>query len=166
MYYKISTSRLKIRPICLADSGFMLELVNTEGWLSYIGNRNIYSTKDAEQYIQRMIDNPMYFYHVIELNETSTSVGVLSFLKRDNQQYYDIGFALLPDFQSKGFAFEACSAYLSAIQANTVFENIIAITLPQNIKSIALLEKLGFQYDYQFQQGDDRLSLYALKKNH
>jgi ribosomal-protein-alanine N-acetyltransferase len=165
MYHEIKTDRLKIRPICLEDGQFMLELVNTQGWLMYIGDRNVHSVKDAEQYIQRMLDNPVYFYHVIEQKESIRPVGVVSFLKRDNQQYYDIGFALLPEFQGKGIAFEACSAYLLTVQANHVFENIIAISLPHNIKSIALLEKLGFKLHNVFQQGDDLLSLYRLKTN-
>lgn len=163
MYCKIKTTRLTIRPICLSDSEFIFQLVNSEGWLRFIGDRKVNSIEDAGQYIQRILDNPLYFYHVIELNESSTSVGILSFLKKDTQQFYDIGFALMPEFQGQGIAFEACSTYLTRIQANSDFENIIAISLPQNIKSTALLEKLGFQYDQEFQQGDDRLSLYVLK---
>ncbi|MEO0066067.1 MAG: hypothetical protein RI983_1393, partial [Bacteroidota bacterium] len=39
MYCELKTSRLNIRPINLVDSKFMLELVNTKGWLKYIGDR-------------------------------------------------------------------------------------------------------------------------------
>jgi hypothetical protein len=55
MYCELKTSRLNIRPINLVDSKFMLELVNTKGWLKYIGDRKVHNVTDAEQYIQRIL---------------------------------------------------------------------------------------------------------------
>ncbi len=163
MYCEIKTSRLNIRPINLVDSRFMLELVNTKGWLKYIGDRKVHTVTDAEAYIQRILDNPLYFYHVIEMNDTTDPVGVISFLKRDTQQYYDIGFAILPNFERRGITFEACTAYMHAIQADQAFENLIAICLPNNEPSIVLLKKLGFTFQKEFEQGDEVLALYAMK---
>ena len=163
MYCEIKTSRLNIRPINLVDSRFMLELVNTKGWLKYIGDRKVHTVTDAEQYIQRILDNTLYFYHVIEVSNSNEPVGVISFLKRDSQQYYDIGFAMLPNFERRGIAFEACTAYMHAIQADQAFENLIAICLPNNEPSIALLKKLGFTFQKKFEQGDEVLALYGVK---
>jgi len=163
MYCEIKTTRLTIRPISLSDSKFMFQLVNSEGWLRYIGDRKVNSVEDAGQYIQRILDNPVYFYHVIELNDSLELVGVISFLKRDNQQFYDIGFAILPIFESRGIAFEASKAYLDAIQDNRDFENIIGICMPNNERSIVLLAKLGFTFQKEFKQGVELLALYALK---
>jgi ribosomal-protein-alanine N-acetyltransferase len=163
MYCELKTSRINIRPINLIDSKFMLELVNTKGWLKYIGDRKVHNVTDAKQYIQRILDNPLYFYHVIEVSNSNEPVGVISFLKRDSQQYYDIGFAMLPNFERRGIAFEACTAYMHAIQADQAFENLIAICLPNNEPSIALLKKLGFTFQKKFEQGDEALALYAMK---
>ena len=163
MYCEIKTARLTIRPINLSDSEFIFQLVNSEGWLKFIGDRKVNSVEDARQYIQRILDNPLYFYHVIELNDSQELVGVISFLKRDYQQFYDLGFAILPIFESKGIAFEASKAYLDTIQAQHLFENIIAITMPNNERSIQLLTKLGFTYQSVFDQGDDVLAIYAME---
>ena len=163
MYLKINTNRLTLRPIAIVDAEFMLEIVNSPGWLKFIGDRNVHDIIDAEAYIQRILDNPLYFYHVIEMNDTTDPVGVISFLKRDSQKYYDIGFAMLPNFERRGIAFEACTAYMHAIQADQAFENLIAICLPNNEPSIALLEKLGFTFQKEFEQGDEVLALYAMK---
>lgn len=162
MYLKINTNRLTLRPIAIVDAEFMLEIVNSPGWLKFIGDRNVHEIKDAEAYIQRILDNPLYFYHVIEINDTTDPVGVISFLKRDTQQYYDIGFALLPAYEGSGIAFEASSIYIRKIQSVQVFENIIAICVPENLKSIRLLKKLGFSYQNNFKQGDEVLSLYIM----
>ena len=164
MYCEIKTTRLTIRPISLSDSMFMFQLVNSEGWLRYIGDRKVNSVEDAEQYIQRILDNPLYFYHVIELNDSQELVGVISFLKRDNLQFFDLGFAILPNFERRGIVFEASKAYLDAIQDNRDFENIVAICMPNNERSIQLLSKLGFAYQFIFEQGDDKLAIYALKE--
>lgn len=39
----LETKRLLIRPIEISDAELMLQLLNTEGWLKYIGDRNVYS---------------------------------------------------------------------------------------------------------------------------
>lgn len=163
MYCEIKTTRLTIRPINLSDSEFMFQLVNSEGWLKYIGDRKVNSVEDAEQYILRILDNPLYFYHVIELNDSQELVGVISFLKRDNQQFFDLGFAILPIFERRGLAFEASKAYLDAIQANQVFKNIIAISMPNNERSVRLLKRLGFSFQKEFKQMDEVLTIYAME---
>jgi RimJ/RimL family protein N-acetyltransferase len=138
----------------------MLELVNTEGWLKYIGDRKVHTVTDAEAYIQRILDNPLYFYHVIEMNDTTDPVGIISFLKRDDQKYFDLGFALLPAYEGQGIASEAANKYLTTIQSQQEFENIIAICVPENLKSISVLKKLGFSYQYDYKQGEEVLSIY------
>ncbi len=53
MIYKTSeTERLVIQPITKNDSEFIFQLFNTPNWLNFIGNRNIKSVEDAEQYIE------------------------------------------------------------------------------------------------------------------
>ncbi|MFK8039089.1 MAG: hypothetical protein AB8B74_12415 [Crocinitomicaceae bacterium] len=51
MYKNLEADRLIIRPINLANSKFIIELVNSDGWLKFIGNRNISNKNDAEKYI-------------------------------------------------------------------------------------------------------------------
>lgn len=160
MYLEINTNRLTLRPITNADGAFMLDLVNSPGWLKFIGDRNVYNIKDAGAYIQRILDNPLYFYHVIEMNGDKQPVGVISFLKRDDQKYFDLGFALLPAYEGKGVALEAASEYLTAIQSLKTFENIIAICVPDNLKSITLLQNLGFRYSPRMNKHNNGILIY------
>ncbi len=51
--FSISTERLLINPLSTYDDYFILELLNTEGWIKFIGNRNIHSQADASAYIQK-----------------------------------------------------------------------------------------------------------------
>ena len=52
----LMTDRLFIRPLTITDDNFILELVNTEGWLKFIGNRNVTSPLEAGAYIQRILE--------------------------------------------------------------------------------------------------------------
>ena len=52
MNFVLATDRLTLRPFTNADAGFIVELVNTPGWLEFIGDRNIHTEEDAINYLQ------------------------------------------------------------------------------------------------------------------
>ena len=54
MSIRITSSRLLIDPVSINEYQFIRELVNTEGWLQFIGNRHIYSDPDAITYVQKI----------------------------------------------------------------------------------------------------------------
>jgi RimJ/RimL family protein N-acetyltransferase len=162
MYQQLETDRLLIRPIATTDSKFILELVNTPGWLQFIGDRNISNTDDAEKYIQKIIDNQNFFYSVFELKETQQPIGLVTFLYRDNLEFPDIGFALLPQFEKNGYTFEAAGKYLNELVQHKVSPTITGITDPENEKSIKLLKRLGLTFQRNFMQLNKELSLYAI----
>jgi len=165
MHIQIETDRLLIRPIKIADKSFILDLLNTKGWLQFIGDRKVKDEIDAEKYIQTIIENKNFFYNVFELRELKMPIGIITFLHRDNQQFPDIGFAMLPDFYNKGYAFEAANKYLEEIANEKKVNKIIAITLPENNKSIRLIEKLGLKYEYNYLDKTEMLNLYSLTIN-
>jgi len=68
-------------------------------------------------------------------------------LKRDELPDPDIGFALLPDFWNKGFAFEASTAVLNDARERLNLQRILAITSVDNHASINLLQRLGFRFE-------------------
>jgi RimJ/RimL family protein N-acetyltransferase len=161
MYKQIETERLLIRPIKITDTSFILDLLNSEGWLQFIGDRKVKTVADAEQYIQNILNNEKFFYSVFEIKETQQPVGIITFLYRDNQQFPDIGFAMLPEFDKKGYAFEASKKYLEEIVTEKKVNKVIAITLPDNSKSIRLIERLGLRYEDEIQDNSKVLYLYS-----
>ena len=38
---KLESDRLLIRPLSIIDAAFMLQLMNTPGWIGFIGDRNV-----------------------------------------------------------------------------------------------------------------------------
>jgi len=144
------------------DAEFIMDLVNSEGWLKYIGNRNVSNKNEAETYIQKILDTPNFYYSVFELKDSGQAIGIVTFLNRENQDFPDIGFALLPEFEKNGYTFEASRAYLDEIIKSKAYKNIIAITIPNNYKSIGLLKRLGLKHKYDFDSDNETLSLFSL----
>lgn len=142
---KFETKRLFLEPLNLSHQDFIFDLVNTKGWIKFIGNRNIKNLSDAKNYIEKIENNSKTIYWVAVLKETKIPIGIITIIKRDYLEEYDFGFAFLPEYTNKGFAYEASLEVLKNIESN--YKNIGAITIEENISSIKLLEKLGFKFD-------------------
>jgi len=146
----ITTDRLLIRPIELEDAAFILELVNTDPYLNFIGNRNVTSLALAKEFIQaKMLDHfekHGYGNSLILDKDTLTPYGTVSLFNRDNIEVVDLGFAVHPDHFRKGIAFEASSAVMYYSKHILNFEKLSAITSKVNTASNQLIQKLGFTY--------------------
>ena len=158
----LTTDRLLIEPLVLADNNFILELVNTDGWIKFIGNRKITSPMEATAYIQKILDNPNVNYWVVKLKDDKTAIGVVTFIKRDYLDHHDIGFAFLPDFCGSGYAYEATLAVLNKMVQQHNHSHILATTIPENSNSIKLLEKLGLQFEKEIKVEKETLHVYAV----
>ena len=154
------TQRLLIESLSISDNNFILELVNTDEWIKFIGNRNITSQAEATAYIQKIIDNPSIVYWVVKLHERHTKIGIVTFIKRDYLEHHDIGFAFLPNYFNKGYAFEATVTVLNNVKNIYNLSTILATTVPDNIGSIKLLEKLGLNYKAEIEVGSGKLLVY------
>jgi RimJ/RimL family protein N-acetyltransferase len=147
----LNTERLLLREFTLEDAPFILTLVNTPSWLEFIGDRNIHSIENAKAYL---ISGPMASYKTngyglsaIVLKEDNTLLGMCGLVNRDNTDYVDIGFALLPEFVGKGYAYEISSSTMAYAKNILGIEKVVATTNANNTSSIKLLNKLGLQFD-------------------
>lgn len=147
----LETERLLLRRFNVDDAEFILKLVNEPSFLRYIGDKKVRNVEDARQYI---LDGPVASYernqfglNRVELRESRTPIGMCGLLKREELSSPDIGFAFLPEFWNKGFAFEAATAVLQDARERLRLERILAITSLDNDASIKLLERLGFRFE-------------------
>ncbi len=168
MAYELITFRLQIREFNTNDSDFILRLLNSPGWLRFIGDRNIRTEEDAKFYIQNSllesyIKNKFGLY-LVELRDTSTPIGMCGLVKREYLFQPDLGFAFLPEYGKLGYAFEAAKAVLEETKRRVISSGVFGITEPLNTNSIQLLLKLGFSFDKKIQPDGEKeeLDLYAL----
>ena len=164
----ITTERLLLKKFQLEDAAFVLELVNTPAWLQYIGDRSVYSIEDAEKYLSdRLIasyaTHGFGFYNVWH-KEKNCPIGMCGLVKRDHLECPDLGFAFLPIFVGKGYAFEASQAVLDFAKQQLRLVELCAITLPNNLPSNGLLKKLGFELKQNIQLPEDEEELYLYQK--
>ena len=161
-YISIKTSRLSIDPLTTDDHQFIRELVNSKGWLQFIGNRNVNSESEAIAYIQRILDSPTIDYWVVRDNNTNEAAGMISLVKRDYLTQPDIGFAFLPAHMNKGYAYEATKAVMDKLKELNLFHHLFAITIPDNESSIRLLDKLGLKFQKEIEVNQEKLQLFEI----
>lgn len=82
---------------------------------------------------------------LLSLSENNEPIGIITVVKRDYLPYPDIGFALLPDFEGKGLAFEGSQIAINQLVNEFKFPELYAFTEFENHKSIKLIERLGFE---------------------
>ena len=68
-------------------------------------------------------------------------------IKRDALEDVDLGFAFLPDYWGRGYAYEAAAAVVSYAASALGLKRIVAIASADNDSSAKLLEKLGFRFE-------------------
>jgi RimJ/RimL family protein N-acetyltransferase len=149
-----------MNPVRIEDYEFIRQLVNSEGWLKFIGDRNIHSIDASKAYIQKILDSSTIDYWVAYLKETNRPIGMVSLVKRDYLEHFDIGFAFLPEYMRKGYAYEATYAVLQKLKEAADITEILAITIPGNISSIKLLQKLGLGFHKEIETKEDKLHVY------
>jgi RimJ/RimL family protein N-acetyltransferase len=149
MTYILETNRLRLREFTLNDTDFIIALLNSPGWLQYIGDRNV---KTQEQAISYLENGPLTSYRqhgfglwLVESKADEKAIGMCGILKRDTLEHPDLGFAFLPSDQRKGYGYEIASKILLYANHQLKLFPLSAISLAHNVKSIRLLEKLGFR---------------------
>ena len=157
-----TTERLKLGPLVYKNATFILKLLNTDGWLKFIGERNVKNLTDSRAYIRKIKNLPNVKYWVVYIKDQGTPIGIITFIKRDYLDQPDIGFAFLPAFTKSGYASEAAEAVLESLHTNEGIDSILATTLSDNSPSVALLRKLGFHFENQLAFDGTKLLLYKL----
>lgn len=145
----IVTERLKLREMDVEDAPFMYQLLNSPGWIQFIGDRNIRSLEDARAHIlDRYIS--MYKKHgfglwLVILKNDHTPIGTCGLIKRPHIDHIDVGYAFLLQYQGKGYAYEAAASCIKYGYDQLKAGKIVAITAADNQRSINLLNKLGME---------------------
>ena len=148
---KIKTERLTVRPFTFDDAPFILRLLNEPSFIENILDKGVRDLEGAREYLR---DGPMASYERhgfglwrVGLLENDRPIGMAGLIKRDYFDAIDIGYALLPEYCGAGYAFEATSAIMDYAREDLKAEKVLAIVFEENVSSIKLLGRLGFESD-------------------
>ena len=166
----LDTDRLALRLATLGDAAFILRLLNEPSFLRFIGDRKVRTITDAERYIgERLIasyERNGFGLWVVERRETPGPIGICGLVKRDTLPDADIGFAFLPEFWGRGYAFESAAGVKRYALDVLALPRLLAITNPDNVASIRIVEKLGLLFDHALSlpAGQAEVNLYRLER--
>ncbi len=165
MLGQLTTERLVLREFVIGDAPFVVELLNQPSFIQFIGDKSVRTRADAEQYLKT---GPLDSYrghgfglYLVQLRDSHEPIGMCGLLKRDALPQPDLGFAFLPEYWGKGYAFEAASAVVAQARDELGIPLILAITNPDNQSSIKLLERLGFHFEHLIRLPDE-VKLFSL----
>lgn len=166
----LETERLTLRLQTTEDADFILELVNDPSWLQFIGDRGVRTVEDAREYILNsinMYEKSGFCFYLVERKEDNIPLGICGLVKRDALEDVDIGFAFLPTYWGKGYAYEAASAVLAYGLDTLGLKRIVAITTQDNHASAKLLEKVGLKFErlVQLSNDEEELRLFSFDRS-
>lgn len=72
-------------------------------------------------------------------------LGELSYFFNSDDNCVTLGITLAPEAQGKGLAFELMTAVTGAVREKYPAMDIVALIHPENVKSVRLFERLGFE---------------------
>ena len=149
--YKIyETERLILKPTTEEDAKFILELLNTPKWIEFVGDRDVKTVEEAGEYIRiKMLPQLKrlgYSNCTVIRKVDNCKIGTCGLYDRKGIEGIDIGFAFLPKYEKKGYAFEAASKMINIAFNELGLTKINAITIKDNMSSQKLLEKLGMKF--------------------
>ena len=165
----LETNRLLLTKQTEADAHFVLELMNSDGWLKYIGDRGVATEEDAEDYIRngaiKSYATHGFGLYLVKLRDGDKPVGLCGLIKRDALEHVDIGFAFLPEYNGHGYATEAATGVMEYAKTVLGLKTIAGITMPDNLPSIAVLKMIGLTYKEMVQLPGDGEELMLFEWN-
>ena len=165
----LHTERLELCWLTPDDAPLMLAVWNDPAFIRHVADRGIRNLEQARAALEggplKLYADHGYGPFRVRRREDGADMGICGLFRREALDEPDIGFALLPEFCGRGFAFEASVAVLDHARDALGLPCVTAIVSPQNDASIALLEKLGLHYERPIQMpaGDHDVSLYRIE---
>ncbi len=142
----IKTERLILRNLAEEDADVIFEYRNHEICAKYQrGQVKEYGAicELIEQHKNDAITVDEAFMIAVVLKQTNEMIGEIVVMPEDGT--ISIGFTFHPRYHRRGYAFEALTALIDLLHASYPSWDFISFTDPENVASMGLLTKLGYQ---------------------
>ncbi len=146
----VESERLRLLEFTDADAPFILRLLNEPSFIQRIVDKRVRNLDQARAYLA---SGPLASYaehgfglYRLERKEDGVTLGMAGLLQRAALDHPDLGYALLPEHWSRGYAREAAAALVDRAAQHYGWPRLLALTQPDHERSIHVLETLGFRY--------------------
>lgn len=145
----LTTERLTLRQLLITDDEAILTLRSDSEINKYLERHQSNSIEDARIFINQVNENiskNISLYWAITLRDRNAFVGTICLYGfSDENDNCEIGYELLPNFQSLGIMKEGVEKVIDYAFNTIKFQKIEAFLHRDNQRSINLLEKLSFR---------------------
>jgi ribosomal-protein-alanine N-acetyltransferase len=151
----LETGRLLLRPFDLQDSDSLHGILRQEEVTRYLPE-DVMSLEEVKRIVEWLTEcyQKNTPGHIVKLTLAVVwkedqriigwcGLGPLEFNPRDIEIYY----GLSKEYWGKGIATEAAKAMLRYAFDNIKLDKIVAVTHPDNIASVKIIEKMGMSYE-------------------
>ncbi|MCM1308114.1 MAG: GNAT family N-acetyltransferase [Butyrivibrio sp.] len=157
MHFEYETSRMKLSVLneSYADCALRFYLGGRQAFepVEPAKNAGFYTVEfqraNLQSELNAFINGTYMRYFWFAKEKPAQIIGTASFsgIIRGAYRSCQLGYKLLPEFQKQGYALEAVSRLITAVFEEERLHRIEAFTLPDNISSISLLTRLGFEFE-------------------
>jgi RimJ/RimL family protein N-acetyltransferase len=147
----LETERLVLREFVPEDAQAFFELNSAPEVLRYTGDTGPGSVEEARQ---GLCERPILDYQkhgfgrwAVIFRETGELIGFAGLKYLDDLQEVDLGYRFLPRYWGLGLATEASRPCIDYGFATLRLPRILGLVDPQNVRSVRVLQKLGFIFD-------------------
>ncbi|KAJ5546757.1 hypothetical protein N7494_004342 [Penicillium frequentans] len=161
--FVITTPRLRITPLDPTNEAhctFLAHLWNTDLFFRSCGRTSVLDTRSASDFITTRVladyarnKHGMFLVSLQEQDPMSLQpipIGTVSLLKGapPNRHYLapDIGYAILPEMNGKGYATEAAKELIEWAKAELGITGVFGFCDARNLHSRRVLEKIGMEF--------------------
>lgn len=146
---RIETERLILRDFEDRDAEPFFEFLSDRDCCYFDGGYEPESSRKSKFYrkCMKLFRLQRRERFMIELKAEQRCIGTIHLMEADNRQVYalEIGYGICPAYQGRGYATEAVRAAVDHCFEELGVEMLTAKTIPQNLASLRLLARLGFQ---------------------
>jgi len=168
---QLETERLSLSRLTLDDAELVLAVWNDPTYIRYVADRGIRTVDAAraaleEGALKQFSDYGYGPFRVAMIND-DTPIGVCGLFRREGLDEPDLGFSILPKYWRRGYAYEAARAVVSYAETEIQLTRLTAVVSPNNGASVALIEKLGLQFERMLRLpgDDDEVAIYGMQLN-
>ena len=146
----IKTDRLVLRKFQISDAAEALHNSQRPNVAHFMSDMVLPDEEAATKWIEWInsrfsYDEPFIAFAIV-LEETQTCFGLIALApKEELNGEVEIVFSIADEYQGKGYATEAGKAIIEWGFSNCELDYIVAIVKLDNIASMRVIEKLGFQ---------------------
>ncbi len=138
---------IRLNRLCAGDFHLYSRLATNADVMKYITGKSLTLAEAEDRFLKALAlteSNPGAGFFTVRNIPNGDFIGIAKLVQLDDRQH-EVGYMLLPEFWSQGFATELVKCLLDLARENRYKGELTGIVDPANPASIRVLTKFGFQ---------------------